>query len=152
MFKEIKDTNLIYELWKSYGQDLDIPYKSNIKAHLKRFSFFGFYINNHLAGLCTYKLTNSEVFIDSIITLPEFEAQDITTKLILFIYVKTKSLIKTLNYKYKITVKLGLPNNLLFQSLSIKQELSTTRSGKTDLVTYLFNTDLLDQKLQEYNS
>lgn len=155
IFKVLTDVNLIYNLWLGYGRDLDIPYKENIRTQAEKYNYFGLYIQDHLAGLCTYKITRTnEVFIDSIIVLPGFESQNIVTSLVLFIYKKTESLIKTLNYPYKITVRADLPSNFYkrFEGITNHCSLKKSRGSCTQLYTYTFDTNALDEKLKEYNS
>ena len=146
MIEQINDVALIKEIWKPYTKELGIPYTDYIQDRVNADAFFCYKVDNKIAGICTYDVYNKkrEVAVESLIVLPEFRGQGISTKLIQKMYDETKSLIKTLSYKFVTEAQEGLPNNKVYEHLSIDEVHYTSRSGKTKLIKYYLDTNRFD--------
>ena len=146
MIEEINDINLIISIWRPYTKELGIPYKDYIQDCIDNKSFFCYKVDNEIAGIASYWIYNKkrEIAVESLITLPAFRGQVIASKLIKHIYKENESLIKTLGYKFVTEAQEGLPNNKVYEHLSIDEVHYTSRSGKTKLVKYFLDTSHFD--------
>lgn len=151
MIEQINDVDLIKQLWKPYTKELGIPYTDYIQDQVNKGAFFCYKVDGHIAGICTYYISNrkKEVAVESLIVLPPYRGQHISTKLIYHMFKETESLIKTLNYKFVTEAQEGLPNNSVYHHLAKDEYHYTSKSGKTKLILYTLDTDYLENKFKD---
>lgn len=151
MIEKITDVDLIKQLWRPYTKELGIPYKDYIQDRVDAGAFFCYKVDDHIAGICTYDIYNrkKEVAVESLIVFPEYRGRGISTRLIYHMFKETESLIKTLNYKFVVEAQEGLPNNAIYRHLSVDERHFTSKSGKTNLVTYELNIPYLEDKFKD---
>ena len=117
MIESIDDIELIKKLWKPYTHEVGPIFKD----YIEKYPFFCYKINNTIVGLVNYEVHNNlrEVEVGILFVDPSYRGQHISTKLMYHVYKEVESLISTLQYKFVVKAYQGLPNNQMYEHLSI---------------------------------
>lgn len=150
MIEHLNDPELIKTLWKPYTKELGIPYMDWINQYVRDNAFYCYKVDGHIAGFCGYHVYNrkKKVTVEALVVLPEYRGRGIATKLIAQQYKDTQSLIKTLGYEFTIEGQAGLPNNQVYDHLSVKMEPYWSKSGKLEIYEYWLDTDRFDKEIE----
>lgn len=118
MIIPITDTELIKLLWKPYTKEVGPIFKD----YIEKYPFFGYIVDNSVVGLVNYEIHDrlKEVEIGILFVTESSRGLGISTKLMYHVYKETESLIKTLGYKLVVKAYQGLPNNAMYEHLSIE--------------------------------
>lgn len=137
MVEKITDVQLLYDISKQFTSELGVIYRPYLQKRVDEDAFICYKVDDHVAGICTYKISNKKkvIEIENLVVLPEYRGRGISTKLMSYIYHETESLIETLGYDFIAEAYEGLYNNQIYNHLSTHYTKRLTTKG-TPIITY----------------
>ena len=117
MIESINDLETIKTLWKPYTKEVGPIFKD----YIEKYPFFCYKIDNEIVGLINYEIHDRlrEVEVGILFVDSNHRSLGISTKLMYHVFKETESLVKTLGYKFVVKAYQGLPNNAMYEHLSI---------------------------------
>lgn len=117
MIESINDIETIKTLWKPYTKEVGPIFKD----YIEKYPFFCYKIDGNIVGMINYEIHDRlrEVEVGILFVDSNFRGLGISTKLMYHVFKETESLIKTLGYLFVVKAYQGLPNNAMYEYLSI---------------------------------